>query len=507
MNPSNIVTVFREEAFHALRRSPGFYRPFLMLSLMLDARLSGISSYGYHFTNVLIHLLAACLVFRLLIKLGYARTLSTFFSLAFTVHPTLTTAVAWIPGRNDSLLAVFLFSAFLFFMNFMEKGKWRDYVLHLLLFACALFTKESAILVLVLCVVYSLCIARGRPLSSRTPILLAGWVPLAILWFILRRAAIADPAKETIVDMGRSFLAYMPAIVQLIGKALLPVNLSVLPTMEDTAYSYGIVATALVLAAVAFSKKARMNFVIFGASWFLLFLLAPFARIQARTVPDFQEHRLYIALFGFSVLLLETDVMRRFNARPRALALVGGAVIAVFSTITFIHSGNFRDELAFWKNAVMTSPRFFLVHRNLGAVYQMHGMLDEAMHEYRKALELEGLAEVVHNNLGCIYLTRNMVKEAEEEFRKECAVNPRSDSSLVNLGLLAYRHGRPREAEEYWKRALRVNDNNIEASRNLAIYYYEKRDFEEAARYVSWLRERRVPVPRNVLEALGLEKE
>jgi len=302
--------------------------------------------------------------------------------------------------------------------------------------------------------------------------------------------------------MGRSFITYVPAVVQLVGKVLLPFNLSVFPTMDDTTYTYGIGAIILIAAALLLSKGKRMNYVVFGMSWFLLFLLAPFARIQARTTPDFSEHRLYMALFGMSVVLMETDVIKYVNARRTGLAVSGLVVIAAFSAMTYFYSGNFRNGLAFWKNAVKASPRFFLVHRNLGTVYQANGMLNDAIGEYKKALALDALATKVHNNLGCIYLKKNMLKEAEAEFRKEYAVNPYSDSALVNLGLLFYKQGRATEAEELWEKALGVNPECIDASRNLAIYYYERRDFNKAARYVAWLQARRVPVPREVLDTL-----
>ncbi|UCD55136.1 MAG: hypothetical protein JSV93_06410, partial [Candidatus Omnitrophota bacterium] len=129
---SNIPQAFRQDVFFSYEDA--YYRPLLTISFILDAQLPFAlypspkpspqrgegrvrgrgeqgKGFSYHLTNIVIHLLAACLLFLLLIKLKYREGLAIFFSLIFTVHPVLTQAVAWLPGRNDSLLAVFIFSS------------------------------------------------------------------------------------------------------------------------------------------------------------------------------------------------------------------------------------------------------------------------------------------------------------------------------------------------------------------------------------------------------------
>ena len=115
-NFSNSLQVFRRPDIV----SGLFYRPLLNLSFIISAQMSGSSPFAYHLTNILTHLLAASLFFSLLNKLNYSRELSFLFSLIFTVHPVLTQAVVWIPGRTDSLLGVFVLTSFIFFLNFLK---------------------------------------------------------------------------------------------------------------------------------------------------------------------------------------------------------------------------------------------------------------------------------------------------------------------------------------------------------------------------------------------------
>ena len=97
--PSGIFGIF----FHNLYMSSEYYRPILSLSFIIDGKLWGLNPMGYHVTNVMLHILASCLVYKLFMGLGYDRKPAFAFSLLFIAHPLLSQAACWLPGRNDSL--------------------------------------------------------------------------------------------------------------------------------------------------------------------------------------------------------------------------------------------------------------------------------------------------------------------------------------------------------------------------------------------------------------------
>ncbi|MEP7128638.1 MAG: hypothetical protein ABI729_07210, partial [Chitinophagales bacterium] len=84
-----------------------YYRPMLTLSLYLNALAGGTSLTGFHLTNILLHAISAVLLYMFLLKLKFDKQLSFISALFFIVHPALVQAVAWIPGRNDSLVTSF----------------------------------------------------------------------------------------------------------------------------------------------------------------------------------------------------------------------------------------------------------------------------------------------------------------------------------------------------------------------------------------------------------------
>jgi len=480
-----------------------YYRPVLILSFMFDARLADNSLFVYHATNIAIHIAASGLVFLFLTKLGYGRELSFFFSAIFAVHPVLSQGVAWIPGRNDTLLAVFALASFIFFMEFLKSGKAMSYVWSLLFFVVALFTKETALVLIFMFIIYMHTIAAEKLFSPRGRLLAAGWLAAAMAWWCVRENAMTASKTMNVYEMGSLIVAYLPAALQFLGKIFFPFNLSVFPIIADTTFGYGAAAAALVAAALVFTKPKRYKFMLFGASWAILFLLPSLIRANTKFAADFIEHRLYVPIIGCIILLCETHAVRALERHKTAMRTFAIAVILVFSAITFRHIDNFADRFAFWRNAVTTSPHSSFAHMALGIACHDNAMIDEAAAEYGKCLALDPLEPGSRYGLGDIYLRKGMIGKAEQEMKKTIAVYPGHENAYLALGVMYYRSGRLKEAEEMWKRAISINPDNARAYKDLAIYYYELKEYQKAADCVRRLREMGLQVPGSFLRSLA----
>jgi Flp pilus assembly protein TadD len=71
--------------------------------------------------------------------------------------------------------------------------------------------------------------------------------------------------------------------------------------------------------------------------------------------------------------------------------------------------------------------------RYLGVMLFFDNRTDEALVNYRRALELNPQEPMVHNNIGVIYMNQGKFTEAEAEFNKELEINPGYDRALSNL--------------------------------------------------------------------------
>jgi protein O-mannosyl-transferase len=248
---SNLPSLFKRGVFNETQDY--YYRPVLMLSLMLDAQMAGISPKFYHFVNIVLHLVSAGLFYLLLIKLKLRKTSAFLLALIFVVHPVLVQAIVWIPGRNDSLLAVFGLLSILYFIKYIEDKKVFHLLLHFFFLMISLLTKETAIGIPIICIVYFFVLNRQKKSISTWIYLIAAWFASIISWYMVR--SLYTISKSGILigmisgpyEKFRVFMGYF-------GKIFFPFNLSVFPIAEDTTIACGLSAFVLLTGLIYFSK-------------------------------------------------------------------------------------------------------------------------------------------------------------------------------------------------------------------------------------------------------------
>jgi hypothetical protein len=460
---TNIFAAFSQDIFRSHQTPDVYYRPVITISLMLDAQVSGTSPFVYHLTNILLHLIGSLLVFHLLTRLDYPKPVAFCAGLFFAVNPLFASAAAWIPGRNDTLMAIFSLGSFIWYLNFLQKGRTKALLLHLGFLGLALLSKENALFLLPVIICHYIFIQGIRDFFSSRGRLLMGWFCVIGGWFVLRNLALKSPLKLDVGILTASLFKAFPAVPQLFGKLLFPFNLAVMPTIEDTPFIYGFVAIAALWLLLGFSKSKRLSYIFFGIAWFLLFLVPSFMRPDRLAMGYFLEHRGYLAALGFLIILLEVDFIKHINFHKFLPLAIFILIIFYFSFKTFVYAENFRDRLSFYESAVRSSPSLPLAHRNLGAMYYLEGRLELAEGQLKEALKINPFEPMANNNLGLVYMSKGRFREAEEAFLRELSFNPDYDDANFNLGLLYYRLGRKDEAGRLWEKTLVINPSHKQA--------------------------------------------
>jgi tetratricopeptide (TPR) repeat protein len=115
-SPTHLAWMFTEVRY-------GHWQPLTYFSYGVDHALWGMDPAGFHFTNILLHALAAVLVLFLTRDLlTRAKTPTPLLAgvlaaLLFGLHPLRVESVAWITERRDVLSAVFLLAAAIFYIR------------------------------------------------------------------------------------------------------------------------------------------------------------------------------------------------------------------------------------------------------------------------------------------------------------------------------------------------------------------------------------------------------
>ena len=501
-NLGNIFAAFQMDVFHLPQHSASYYRPLLTLSFMFDSLISNTSAWFYHVSNILIHMLSVSSLFILLKKLNYSQKLVTGATLLFAIHPVLTQAVAWIPGRNDSLAALFVFTTFIFLITYLKEAKTRDLWYYLLFTTLALFTKETALIMGPIFYAYIFLFEPKKRFAKETFILASGWIGSLLFWFILRQLAIGSASGYTISTILQSGINNWLAVFLFIGKIIIPINLSVLPIFADSNLWIGVLITFTLLLITIFFSTKNWSKITFGLLWFLAFLLPSFIRPNPDVIADFLEHRAYIPLFGIIIILAEIRIPVEALKNEKVQKWTFGIVASLFALITLIHSFSFTNRLTFWEKATKTSPHAPLAHRNYGVMLYFEGRIDEAITQYNEALTLNPQEEMAHNNLGVIYMNNKEFEKAEIEYLSELENNPFYDNALFNLGLTYYQQDEFEKALDYWRQTIEINPGYSDAYNYTLIYYINQKDEQKINETLALMQKNGIPLHSEIKRQL-----
>jgi len=519
---SNIADAFRKTVF--ITGSDVFYRPVETIWFILNSQVAGSDwkelPFVFHLSSLLLHCLAVYLIFLLLQRFNSSQETSLFLSLIFLVHPVLVQSVAWVPGVVDILVTIFSVSAFLFFLDFIKSQKRKHYVLHILFFTLALYTKEIAVGLMIVCLFYLHFIKQEKFISYNKKVFLIGWIVIAAIWFMMRDSVLQNQSQKEIGGMISSIASNLPAFIQYIGKILLPFNLSAMPVMKDTTFIFGIAAMSIFFAIIFISKEKRKNWILFSVTWFMVFILPTFIKTSEFRVHQFYEHRMYLPMVGILLLASETDWIKKITTQKTSHRISVIVILLFFFALAFRHEKTFSDTKNFLDNAVSTSPSSSLAHRNMGIYFQdmdektghaNKTFLENAAEEYRRSLELNPNEKDLHNNLGVIYDTWGKKELAEKEYLAETQMNSANSQAWHNLGVICSERNENEKAEIYFKKAIEIRP--LESTyQQLALLYKKlgrQEDFQEIVTMLHRSEKNTPPTPNSALptDAISLGKQ
>src|SRR6185312_9597358 len=296
-----------------------------------------------------------------------------------------------------------------------------------------------------------------------------------------------------------NFSNNVPFMLQYIGKAILPFNLSVMCMMEDVNYIQVVIALLLIAAAIFLSKNKRWPLVLFSIAWFIFFLAPSFS---ARLVEGL-EHRLYVPILGFIILAAETDWMKNLSVSNKKIWIAPAIYIVALLWITNSRLEIFKTRFNFNTSAMQTSQYSVVPCVNLAGDYDVVGKLDQAIDMYKIALKRDSVYGIIHpnnrvsyyyilhDNLGVIYLSKQMYKEAENEFILASKENDLY--AIYHLANVYSKTGRIEQALPLWKKVITQQPNQPDFKDvylRLAQYAKDKKDTASFNYYVSEFRKR-----------------
>ncbi|PQJ11526.1 hypothetical protein CJD36_006910 [Flavipsychrobacter stenotrophus] len=495
-NLANLATSFHRGLFDAIKDP--YFRPVFLDSMVVNYLFAKQNILGYHLVNVALHVGSVIMLYNVFVRLRIRKLHSFIITLMFAVHPVLCQAVAWIPGRNDTLLALFSFSFFYYAIDYSDFGKIKDLLLSILFLLIAYFTKESAVFVPVVAFVMFVLVIGDKWISKNKMVLYGSWVACFLIWYAVRSQAsnIQAGNNPNIGIMVTDFIHRLPLIPQYIGKILLPVNQSVFPMQEDTSMKYGIIAIIMLAASLFLSKNVNWKIVIAGAVIFMLFLI-PALLVPNNLNEQTFEHRLYLPIIGILIIFTETFLFKRLI--DSQTVLYGSILCVVFSGMNFAYQGNFSSPYIFWTNAVETSPHSAYAAMMLGA---REDNLAKSYELFHRSYKLDPKQKYINYYYGMMLQKQDSVIASEPYLLAEKANTDFVEVDFY-LARVAMTKNDTTGAMNYLKSYLKRMPTSEPANNNLLLMYINKGQIAEAKAHTAHMSQMGMRVPDEIVRILN----
>ena len=439
------------------------------LSFALNYHFSGPNVVSYHLFNVTIHVVSAILVWWLTLltfstpvmkgnKISqHGGSIALLAGLIFVSHPIQTEAVTYIVQRASSMAALFYLASLCFYIKsrlplqppglkrFLLSGKDIFYISSLIMAIMAMFTKETAITLPLMILLYEYSFLRINNSFNWKPIVpfLGTLMIIPLTMFLTKSVNFQEMHRINEPSSGISPLQYLltqlRVMVTYIRLAFLPFNQNIdydYPVFKNI-FELPVLGSIIFLTAILFWAKrmfSKYRLLSFSIFWFFLALLPESSLLPIRDV--IFEHRLYLSLAGYSIFLASgTYYLFGKNALVRA-AMVLMMVITCYSILTYQRNKVWSDNITLWKDSAAKSFHKVRPHNNLGLAYFDQGDLIQAISEYDEAIKAGPNVANPYINRGIAYAKLGNFNQAMSDFNKSIEISPQNGMAYSNRAIL-----------------------------------------------------------------------
>ena len=451
------------------------WHPLTTISHMLDCQLYGLKAGWHHFTNVLLHTLAAILLFLALQQMTEAAWRSAFVAAIFAIHPLRVESVAWIAERKDVLSGVFFMLTLLAYVYYVRLPRVGRYLVVVFAFACGLMSKPMLVtLPFVLLLLDYWPLARikgqyGKRVLEKIPLIALSAVS-SIITFLVQKGAVGRAEDLPILErINNAIVSYVLYIWQM----LWPMNLAVFyPHPENRLPLREIVSCLFVLiciTALAIALRKQRPYLIAGWLWYLGMLVPVIGLVQVGWQGRADRYT-YLPQIGLYIAAAwgVADLTALYRHQRTILSTAAIFIIGSLSLCAWVQTTYWRDSETLFRHALAVTANNDVAKNNLGIVFLGQGKVDEAISMLQTAVDLRPANSPAHENLAKALLQKGQVSEAIIHYRKLLELQPDNIEVHNIVGTVLTQQGRVREGVEEWQKVLAIQPDNGNAMSNLA---------------------------------------
>jgi Flp pilus assembly protein TadD len=470
----------------------------------VEGLVFGKNPAGYHVVSMALQAISGVLLWRLLALLKIPG--AWLAAAVFVIHPVCVNSVARVAELKNTLSLPFYLFSFFGYLHYETLALYPEtgesvgnqrlrnratlwYGVSLVAYVLALLAKTTAVM---LPVVFLICAAWQRNRVTRRDVLhtapyfvVALAFGLMTVWFQRHQALVTagqmlQPAsfEERLAGAGQDFWFYL-------GKALLPVNLSVvyyrwrIDAGALSSYLPGVLACVVFILCWRF-RRTWGRHALFGLGCYAVTLLPVLGFFDAQfltmwRVSDHLQYKPMIAIVALAVAGLAILLRNKTAFRCAAAGL-----LLTLSVLAFNRAQVFATEEGLLRDTLAKNPAAWAAHNDLGVILAKRGDYADAMSHFSTSLEFNPNNVDAHLNLAHSLALQGKFGEAEAHLLAALKIKPDDPALHREFARVLEAQGENQKALQHLQTALIFNPE-IETREELASLLYQTGDSRQSA--------------------------
>lgn len=507
------------------------YRPLVMTSLVIEKELFNGAPWVLRSTNILFHIINSYLIFLISQKILKTKNLTWAFlvGLIFLLHPVQTNVINLVWKRSDLLFGFgLLLSLFLFQIWVESSAKSIKYLIGAYIAVLStLLSKESGLILPGVVLLTDVLIwsnqktLKQRLIFIHIPVLLftsgLAWIVFIEQSVVLNSTGFQSQSfmpPSMALDRWTYLKTQAVSWIEYLKLSVWPIELKIfhhiLPVrvLSDLRFLLGIGTIGVWLGLSVWFIKSRNFLMAFAMLWFVLLLLPSSSLIPLQLL--FDEDRLYLSLFGFSLLMvlsLKTFINFTQN-RIRAQLVLSLKIFPFLICFLFLiqdmaHARVWKNAVSLWSQNVKDEPNDPRAWVNLGQALSHAHRDSEAVFALQQGLKLEADYGVAPFFLADHFMNKNNRDYALKNFFHALRLNTFPSTCFQRMGVIHVLNKDFVRAARHFLLSIHRDQKNLFAFQNLATLLEENNESEAAIRV---LRTAMILEPKNPSTLFHLAK-
>ena len=349
------------------------YTPLTCILYWSIIKLFGISSFVFHFVNLLFYIFSSIALYYLLKKIIKNDSISFFAVILYILHPCHIENTVWISAMGYNISVLFFCLSFLYFIFAFDENKKLNYIYSVIFYILAILSQPIAVTLPVILFLWIYCFRKERLKESIICIL--SYIPFLFIYLFLYKQSVFKARFDNFFEY--NFFQKISFLGEYLFNSFIPIHLC---PIQPLPYLYTIIYLFIFILFIYYLKDNKI-FLFFCL--FELVCIIPYSNIFFPLVIPIADRYVLLSSVSSCVLIsyLSFYLLDKYKEK-NILKFVS------FSFFFILYLGSFLSYLPVWKNDIILWNYSYKVNPNDINVKKAYAKILISKKQYDEAINL-----------------------------------------------------------------------------------------------------------------------